>query len=149
MTEIKGWHVLMWFCMAFGVIITVNLTLAFQAVRTFPGLEVANSYVASQSFDVDRTAQTTLEWDVSATLSDHTLSLVIIENGKPISPVVEQATFGRATNVQFDETLDFSFDGQALRAQVIAGAGNWNLRLKLRASDGTLFQQRVIVRVVP
>lgn len=149
MTEIKGWHVLIWFCMAFGVIITVNLTLAFQAVRTFPGLEVANSYVASQSFDVDRTAQTTLEWDVSATLSDHTLSLVIIENGKPISPVVEQATFGRATNVQFDETLDFSFDGQALRAQVIAGAGNWNLRLKLRASDGTLFQQRVIVRVVP
>lgn len=149
MTEIKGWHVLMWFCMAFGVIITVNLTLAFQAVRTFPGLEVANSYVASQSFDVDRTAQTALAWDVSATLSDHTLSLVIIEDGTPIAPVVEQATFGRATNVQFDETPDFTFDGHALRAQVIAGAGNWNLRLKLRASDGTLFQQRVIVRVVP
>jgi nitrogen fixation protein FixH len=149
MTEIKGWHVLMWFCMAFGVIITVNLTLAFQAVRTFPGLEVANAYVASQSFDVDRTAQTALAWDVSATLSDYTLSLVIIEDGTPIAPAVEHATFGRATNVQFDETPDFSFDGQALRAQVIAGTGNWNLRLKLRASDGTLFQQRVIVRVVP
>jgi|TARA_B110000908_G_scaffold62058_1_gene75296 nitrogen fixation protein FixH len=149
MTEIKGWHVLMWFCMAFGVIITVNLTLAFQAVRTFPGLEVANSYVASQSFDVDRTAQIALKWDVSATLSDHTLSLVIIEDGTPIAPVVEQATFGRATNVQFDETPDFTFDGKALHAQVVAGAGNWNLRLKLRALDGTLFQQRVIVRVVP
>ena len=149
MTEIKGWHVLMWFCMAFGVIITVNLTLAFQAVRTFPGLEVANSYVASQSFDVDRTAQIALKWDVSATLSDHTLSLVIIEDGTPIAPVVEQAIFGRATNVQFDETPDFTFDGKALYAQVVAGAGNWNLRLKLRAVDGTLFQQRVIVRVVP
>ena len=149
MTEIKGWHVLMWFCMAFGVIITVNLTLAFQAVRTFPGLEVANSYVASQSFDVDRTAQIALKWDVSATLSDHTLSLVIIEDGTPIAPVVEQATFGRATNVQFDETPDFTFDEKALHAQVVAGAGNWNLRLKLRALDGTLFQQRVIVRVVP
>ena len=149
MTEIKGWHVLMWFCMAFGVIITVNLTLAFQAVRTFPGLEVANSYVASQSFDVDRTAQIALKWDVSATLSDHTLSLVIIEDGTPIAPVVEQATFGRATNVQFDETPDFTFDGKALHAQVVAGAGNWNLRLKLWALDGTLFQQRVIVRVVP
>lgn len=149
MTEIKGWHVLMWFCMAFGVIITVNLTLAFQAVRTFPGLEVANSYVASQSFDVDRTAQIALKWDVSATLSDHTLSLVIIEDGTPIAPVVEQATFGRATNVQFDETPDFTFNGKALHAQVVAGAGNWNLRLKLRALDGTLFQQRVIVRVVP
>lgn len=149
MTEIKGWHVLMWFCMAFGVIITVNLTLAFQGVRTFPGLEVANSYVASQSFDVDRTAQIALKWDVSATLSDHTLSLVIIEDGTPIAPVVEQATFGRATNVQFDETPDFTFDEKALHAQVVAGAGNWNLRLKLWALDGTLFQQRVIVRVVP
>lgn len=148
MSEIKGWHVLTWFCMAFGVIIAVNLTLAFQAVKTFPGLEVRNSYVASQSFDADRTAQTALEWEVSATLTDHTLSLVVREDGTPIAPTVEQATFGRATNVQFDETPQFIFDGQALRAQVIAGAGNWNLRLKLRAADGTLFQQRVIVKVV-
>ncbi|MEQ6202745.1 FixH family protein [Sulfitobacter sp. HNIBRBA2951] len=149
MTQIKGWHVLMWFCMAFAVIIGVNLTLAYQAVRTFPGLEVRNSYIASQSFDTNRTAQTALGWDVSATLTDHTLSLIVLEDGTPVAPVVEQATFGRATNVQFDETPEFTFDGQALRAQVIAGEGNWNLRLKLRAADGTLFQQRVIVEVAP
>ena len=44
-TEIKGWHVLAAFVLAFSVIIGVNLTLAFNAVRTFPGLEVKNSYV--------------------------------------------------------------------------------------------------------
>ena len=54
--QIKGWHVLTGFGVAFGVIIAVNLTLAYQAVATFPGLEVKNSYVASQSFDVDREA---------------------------------------------------------------------------------------------
>lgn len=67
MTEIKGWHVFTGFAGAFSIIITVNLTLAFQAVRTFPGLEVRNSYVASQTFDADRTAQLGLGWDVSAT----------------------------------------------------------------------------------
>jgi len=147
MTEIKGWHVFAGFTMAFGIIIAVNLTLAFNAVATFPGLEVKNSYVASQSFDADRAAQTALNWDVSATLDDHQLSLVILEDGNPIAPQIESATFGRATNVAFDETPEFVFDGQALRADVIAGDGNWNLRLKAIADDGTLFQQRIIVQV--
>lgn len=150
MTEIKGWHVLTTFCMAFGVIIAVNLTLAYQAVATFPGLEVRNSYVASQSFDADRSAQLALGWDVSATLSGgHTLSLIILEDGKAIAPRIQSATFGRATNVAHDETPAFTFDGTALRAPVVAGPGNWNLRLKARAEDGTLFQQRIIVKVIP
>ncbi|WP_108816310.1 FixH family protein [Loktanella sp. Alg231-35] len=146
MTEIKGWHVFAGFSGAFGIIIAVNLTLAFQAVATFPGLEVRNSYVASQSFDADRAAQLALGWDVTAELFDHELILTILENGVPIDPEIESATFGRATNVAFDETPQFVFDGQALRAQVVAGEGNWNLRLKARAADGTLFQQRIIVR---
>lgn len=146
--EIKGWHVFAGFAAAFGVIIAVNLTLAYQAVRTFPGLEVRNSYVASQSFDVDRTAQLALGWDVSATLDGHELALVILENGQPIAPEITSATFGRATNVGQDETPVFTFDGTALRATVNGGAGNWNLRIKALAADGTLFQQRVIVQVV-
>ncbi len=149
MTEIKGWHVFAGFGLAFGIIIAVNLTLAFQAVATFPGLEVKNSYVASQSFDADRTAQRALHWDVSATLSDHTLTLIILENGHPIAPLIEEATFGRATSVAMDETPIFTFDGNVLRADVKAGKGNWNLRLKARADNGTLFQQRIIVRATP
>lgn len=146
MTEIKGWHVFAIFAGAFSIIVAVNLTLAYQAVRTFPGLEVRNSYVASQSFDKDRAAQLALGWVVTAELSGQTLSLFIAENGVPMAPQVEDATFGRATNVQFDEAPDFVFDGQAMRAQVIGGAGNWNLRVRLRSADGTLFQQRIIVR---
>ncbi|MCW1949884.1 MAG: FixH family protein, partial [Octadecabacter sp.] len=56
MTEIKGWHVLAGFGAAFGIIIAVNLTLAYKAVQTFPGLEVKNSYVAGQVFDENRIA---------------------------------------------------------------------------------------------
>ena len=143
--EIKGWHVATAFVSAFGVILAANMTLAVNAIRTFPGLEVANSYVASQSFDAERAAQVALDGNVSADLVGATRSLVIVENGPAIAPRIEAATFGRATNVQQDQTPDFIFDGKALRAQVHGGSGNWNLRLRARSSDGTLFQQRVIV----
>lgn len=146
-TEIKGWHVLTGFCLAFGVIISVNLALAYNAVRTFPGLEVSNSYVASQVFDKNREAQLALGWDVSADLNGDVLSLFIMEDGAAIAPLIEKATFGRATHVGQDQTPVFEFDGQALRAVINGGAGNWNLRLRARSENGTLFEQRVIVDV--
>ncbi len=147
MTEVKGWHVFAVFALAFGVIIAVNLTLAFNAVRTFPGLEVRNSYVASQSFNADRAAQRALNWEVSATLEGTDLVLAITQDGEAVELVIEEAIFGRATMVSSDQTPDFHFDGAVYRAPVVAGPGNWNLRLRLRAADGTLFQQRVIVGV--
>ncbi|MEM7753348.1 MAG: FixH family protein [Pseudomonadota bacterium] len=149
MTEIKGWHVLSWFVVGFGIIIAVNLTLAFNAVRTFPGLETKNSYVASQAFDANREAQTALGWDVSAKVENGMLALEILENGAPIAPEITQAVFGRATTVAADQTPAFTFDGNRLVAPVEAGPGNWNLRLTALAEDGTLFQQRIIVKVGP
>ncbi|WP_298293542.1 FixH family protein [uncultured Litoreibacter sp.] len=147
-SEFTGKHVFAMFALAFGTIIAVNLTLAYQAVATFPGLEVKNSYVASQKFDADRAAQQALGWDVSAVVNGSELRLIILKDGIPISPEIDQAVFGRATSVAADQTPEFRFTGDALIAKVEAGAGNWNLRLKARAEDGTLFQQRVIVRVV-
>lgn len=147
MTEIRGWHVLAGFGLAFGIIIAVNLTLAVNAVRTFPGLEVKNSYVASQRFDADRAAQEALGWEVSAEVTDGLLRLEVIENGQPITPEIVAATFGRATSVAEDQIPAFSDRGSALVAPVDAGPGNWNLRIRMRADDGTLFQQRIVVRV--
>lgn len=146
--EIKGWHVFCGFALAFSIIIAVNLTLAFNAVATFPGLEVKNSYVASQSFDADRENQQALGWDVSADVQNGMLRLSILENGTAIAPKIEAATFGRATSVAADQTPTFTFDGTALVAPIEANGGNWNLRLKARAENGTLFQQRIIVHVV-
>ncbi|MEH6647250.1 FixH family protein [Sulfitobacter sp.] len=148
-TEIKGWHVLTGFILAFGLVVAVNLTLAYQAVRTFPGLEVKNSYVASQTFDADRAEQLALEWDVSATLVGNELRLIILKDGRAISPKIDEATFGRATHVGQDQTPDFAFDGKALHATVAGGEGNWNLRIKARSDGGSHFQQRIIVETKP
>lgn len=147
MKQITGWHVFGAFALAFAVIISVNMTLAVQAVRTFPGLEVKNSYVASQSFDAERRAQIALNWDVAATLHVNELRLEIFKDGAPVEAQIQSAVFGRATSVGQDQTPEFFFDGTAYVAIVDGGAGNWNLRLRATAADGTQFQQRVIVQV--
>ncbi len=146
--QITGWHVFAAFGCAFGLIIAVNLYLAFSAVRTFPGLEVKNSYVASQSFDADRAAQEALEWDVSAVASGDLLRLTILKDGAPVQPDIHSAVFGRATSVAQDQFPAFRFDGTAFVAPVEVSAGNWNLRLVAHAEDGTVFKQRIIVDVL-
>ena len=66
MAQLTGRHVLAIAVASFGVIIGVNVLLAVNAVSTFPGLEVENSYVASQTFDVERKAQEALGWFAEA-----------------------------------------------------------------------------------
>lgn len=148
MKQITGRHVFAMFGFGFGTIIAVNMTLAFSAVQTFPGLEVKNSYVASQGFQAHRDAQAALDWDVSATLNGDQLSLRIVQDGQPVAPHIEREVFGRATNVSADQTPEFIYQDGAFRAPVIAGPGNWNLRLVAMAEDGTRFEQRIIVEVI-
>jgi len=144
--QITGRHVLIGFVAAFAVIIGVNLVLAFSAVRTFPGLEVKNSYVASQEFDERKAAQEALGWTVTADHADGLLTLRIAgEDGRPVQAARLEATVGRATHVQEDQTPAFRFDGDAYVAPVALGDGNWNIRMKAWHSDGTLFQQRVVL----
>lgn len=145
---LTGRKVALMMCSGFAVIIAVNLTLAFQAVVTFPGLEVKNSYVASQSFDKDRAAQLALGWDVAVQVQNGVLRLSIAQDGRPLAPTIRSAVFGRATSVAQDQFPAFKFDGVAYVAPVEMAAGNWNLRLVAVAEDGTEFKQRIVVRVV-
>lgn len=134
------------FASFFVVIIAVNITLAVQAVRTFPGLEVGNSYVASQAFDAERAAQDALGWDVTATLQGDEVVLAIESDGAPADVASVSALFGRPTTTANDQTPAFAFDGQVWRAPVTAGPGNWNLRVEAVAADGTPFHRRIVLR---
>lgn len=150
MTErpFTGRHVAALFIGAFGVIIAVNLVLAVSAVRTFPGLEVKNSYVASQEFDAHRTAQEALGWTIRADARNGEVALAITDaGGAPVKVASLEATVGRATHVREDVSPAFVFDGKSYVAPVMLGPGNWNIRMKARAEDGTEFAQRVILHV--
>lgn len=142
--ELTGWHVLAIFCGCFAVIIGVNLTLAYQAVATFPGLEVRNSYVASQTFDADRMAQDGLGWDMVASLDDDVLRLDVTgPDGTPVQPVIVSAVLGRATHVADDHDADLRWTGTGLAAPVALAPGVWLLRLDLRSAGGTVFRRNI------
>lgn len=146
--ELTGRHVAMIFCGMFSVIIAVNLALAFNAVSTFPGLEVKNSYVASQTFDANRASQQSLGWSVLAQARDGQVILSVTDaNGAPVEVAKLEATLGRATHVQDDSSPDFQFDGQRYVAPVDLAPGNWNIRMVAESADGTMFRQRVILHV--
>ncbi len=142
--QFTGKHALAVFVAAFGVIITVNLVLAYNAVKTFPGLEVKNSYVASQEFNERLKEQQALGWEIAAELTGGLLVLRITDQtGSPVEVAELQAIVGRATHVKEDFSPDFTFDGIAYAAPAALGKGNWNIRLVAKAKDGAEFAQRV------
>lgn len=146
--EFTGRHMLMIMVGAFGIIITVNVTMAVNAVGTFPGLEVSNSYVASQSFDEDRAAQEALGWSTDVRIEDGALHLVFTDaEGAPIRAELVDVTLGRSTHVRDDQTPAFRWTGRDYVAPVSLDGGNWNIRLVARAEDGTEFKQRMIFYV--
>ncbi|MBM2576454.1 FixH family protein [Jannaschia sp. Os4] len=145
--RLTGRHVAAMFVGGFTVIVGVNVALAVNAVRTFPGTEVASSYVASQTFDADRAAQDALGWEVGLTHADGTLRLSVLGPDGPVRPTVVAATLGRATTVADDTSPALGWDGAALAAPVALGPGNWNLRVELEAPDGTPFRRRIPLRI--
>ncbi len=133
---------------SFGVILAANLTLAYNAVSTFPGLEVDNSFVASQNFNEELAEQLALGWDVRARHEDGILTLSITDpDGQPVRAAHLDAVLGAATDVRADQTPDFRFIDGAYRAPVDLDRGNWNIRLHAVAADGTEFRQRVVLHL--
>lgn len=147
MAQITGRHVLFGFIGAFGIIISVNIALAFFAVKTFPGLETESSYIANQTFDEDRAAQEALAWDVAAVVSDGMLTVSINDaEGRPVEVQELGGIFGRPTNVRDDREPDFIWTGRGYQAPVeVHEDGNWDFRMEAIAANGTVFRQRIHV----
>ncbi|WP_417599239.1 FixH family protein [Pararhodobacter oceanensis] len=142
--ELTGRGVLIITVSAFAVIVGVNLLMAYFAVNTFPGLEVRNSYVASQGFNDRLERQRALGWATEAGLSNGQLRVEITTaEGTPAPLASLSATLGRPTTAREDFDPELRFDGQAYVADVDVDYGNWNLVLQAMAADGTEFRQRI------
>ncbi|MDS9468536.1 FixH family protein [Paracoccus sp. MBLB3053] len=142
--ELTGRHVLAITVAAFGIIIAVNVLMAVKAVGTFPGLEVANSYVASQRFDQERTAQKSLGWTVTPDYDGREMVLAIRDaQGNPAPIRDMEVTVGRPTYVRDDRHLNLVNRGGLYVAPLDLPAGLWNIHIRAIAWDGTEFRQRI------
>lgn len=145
---LTGRKVLAMFVLGFGTIIAANLTLAWNAVATFPGVEVKNSYVASQRFEADRAAQEALGWTATVRLEGDGLRLDLRDReGRPIGDADLSGVLGRATLAAQDIRPDWRFDGEAWRAPAVLAPGNWDLRLVAVRGDAT-FRRRLKLETV-
>jgi nitrogen fixation protein FixH len=147
--ELTGRHVFLITASAFAVIIGVNLVLAWQAVATFPGIEVRNGYVASQKFEAERKAQEALGWTAETRLTGGVLSVRFTgPDGGPAPVHSVEGLLGRATMAADDLVPEFERTGPAtFEAPVALSRGQWVLHLSATAEDGTAFRQRVQVPV--
>lgn len=144
MRELTGRHVLAITVGAFGIIIAVNLVMAVQAVRTFPGLEVANGYVASQTFDAERKAQQALGWTAVPEYRDGRLTLALTDaEGLPAVVQSIDVLVGRTTASNDDVRPELTRVAGVWEAPLSLARGKWMLKVEAVAADGTVFRQRL------
>ncbi len=133
---------------AFAIIIAVNVTMAVKAVSTFPGLEVKNSYVASQQFDARRAAQQRLGWQIETEYQPGQLALTFTgPDGRSITPQNLSVLIGRTTESQDDIRPTFAQSQGRFVTPLDLQRGKWMLLVEATAQDGTQFRQRLELRV--
>jgi nitrogen fixation protein FixH len=143
MAELTGKHVLAITVSSFAVIIGVNVLLAVKAVSTFPGLEVDNSYVASQGFNIRKSAQEALGWTLQPGYQNGRMTLSFTDQaGQPVAVSNLQVLVGRTTESKDDTFPAFIQDGAVYAANVALDQGKWMVKVTATSADGTLFEQR-------
>jgi len=131
---LTGWHVLAMLIAFFGVIIGVNLTMAWFANSTWSGLVVANGYVASQSFDDDLAkarAQEALGWKVGFDFTADRIRLTFEDaQGQKIDALTISGELERTVTDKEDQKLSFQPMGSGVySAPATLAPGIWEVEI--------------------
>lgn len=135
--EFTGWHMTVILVAFFGIVMTVNFTMARMAIGTFGGTVVDNSYVASQNYNrwLDAAErQDRLGWTVQAFMTKDRFVIITVSKGKTLATGVTAVAdaihpLGRASDIP----LQFRAmpDGR-LKSMVALPAGRWTIQVSLR-----------------
>ena len=150
MTDAKpltGRKVLIIALSAFGVIFAANMALVYSAIGTFPGLEVQNSYVASQSFDADTKAQVALGWTPTVSYENGQIHFALTTPTGAVFPPELTVEVGRLTHGREDQVLALTPVGDGYVADVDLPDGYWRIKIVAAAADGTAYKSRMEIKV--
>ena len=137
-----GRHMTMILVAFFGVVIAVNMVMATLATRTFGGLVVENSYVASQKFNgwlEKARAEKALGWTLTAQRLPDGRVAVRLSAGEPIASgrvtALVRHPLGRAAerNLAFLPGADGVYESTAALP-----AGRWILHVEAQAEGRTI-----------
>lgn len=136
----------------FGVIISVNVVMATLAMRSWTGLVVENSYVASQEFEEKRLAheaQLKAGWQATLTYLPGAARLVIVDGARgSIDLGNVSLKLNRPVGGHDDQSLDLErkTDG-SYEAQVTLPAGLWEATVTAAETALGPFELRERIRV--
>ena len=145
-----GKHMLLVMVGFFGVIIAVNLTLAYLASGSWTGLVVKNSYVASQQFnDQLESAENQRALGLSSDFSYHSGAISFVlknKDGEKMAVTDLVAEIGRPAFEQLDQKLPFIPAGDnRYTLSVDLEPGIWMIRItgKTRLANEIAYRRDV------
>lgn len=150
--QFTGLHMLLVVGLFFGTIITVNLIMAYHATRSWTGLVVKNSYVASQHFNeklqADR-VQDALGWTPTFTADQGQLRYRLLDaKGAPVVAKQADAKLMRPSHEREDHvvTLVPDANGDFVAAHEL-GYGAWDVELTLVSENDIpfIYRERFLV----
>jgi nitrogen fixation protein FixH len=152
--EFTGRHMLAVVVLFFGVIIGVNLVMAFAATSTFPGLVVENSYVASQHYDelLEKAHEQEMAgWQPQLSSAGDKLRFSLADaGGNPVSALDVGAHVGRPSTTQEDRSIAFRSVGTgAYEAIDPLPPGLWEVDLEASRDGAVVFRQTQEIFVKP
>lgn len=155
MKTLTGSHVLAMILGFFAIVIAANATFITLAVSTFPGEDVARSYVQGLDYNAtlrDRAAARTLGWVIQAhameTQSGPALDVTLTtKEGHPLETITLTGMLRRPATTSQDRVLQFNEVApgryQALTPDLPPGA--WDLRANANNGDDEIaFEARLI-----
>ena len=138
---LTGRKVLLIAVVAFGVIVAANMTMLLAATGTFPGLVVANSYVASQGWDKKAKAQRALGWKAVVDYADGTLRVTMTgRGGAPLAGLNVVAVVGRPASTRDDVRLELAEGSGGYAAPLDLAPGQWQAMITGADAQGDTFE---------
>lgn len=142
--QFTGWHMLAIMIGWFGIVIAVNLFMAWNATSSWTGLVVKNSYVASQHFNevtAEKRAQLAMGWKATPVYEGGVLTLDLQDARRaPIEDAIITARLGRPSYdaqdhmVQFAETAPGAYAGDTELA-----SGIWDAEVTVTGASGDVW----------
>lgn len=140
-----GRHMLLVMLAFFGVIIAVNVTMAWFARSSWAGLVVENSYVASQQFNAkmaETRAQQALKWTGRLTIEDGKVRYRITDaRGAEVPLVAVAVTFRRPVDDREDQTIALARDAGGYAAAHEVADGAWLVEIDSDANLPNLYRE--------
>ena len=130
--EFTGRHMVLITVAFFGVILGVNVLMAVVASRTWTGLVVQNSYVASQEFQQKADAarlQAEAGWTMNIAYEAGTLVVRALDDGVPLALDEVTASVRRPVGGHDDATLVLMRSADGYRGAIDLAPGVWDVAI--------------------